>query len=85
MDFPVLGLCQGMQVVTVVQGNDDISLLEDFKVMGQTSVQWITDIDNTTAKSRIFEGFPDDLKEEMAHRQLALHFHNYAPSVAKYN
>ena len=45
-EFPILGICQGIEVIGVVQGNDDINVLDDVVIYGENRpVKWeVTDV-----------------------------------------
>lgn len=53
VEFPVLGICQGLEVISVVQGNDNIDTLDHIKFIGPRKIDWVEN-----QKSRFFNEFP---------------------------
>lgn len=78
-DWPVLGICQGLEVIAVYQANDDIKALSTIDIYGENRpINW------TDAESRFFREFPEDLKDRMEEEGLALHAHTYSTSMDTY-
>lgn len=82
-DWPVLGICQGLEVVSVVQANDDINALDRVVIYGENRpVTWTNSAHN--GESRFFNDFPKYLVDHMQHKGLALHAHTYSISTDTY-
>ena len=80
VEFPILGICQGLEVISVIQGQDDIGTLDDIPVWGMRKVDWIE-----KQKTRFFDEFPEDLRQEMEDHRSGLHLHNFAVSFETFN
>lgn len=77
--WPVLGICQGLEVVSVYQAHDDIKALDLIDIYGENRpINW------THAESRFFQEFPDDLKDRMEEEGLMLHAHTLSTSMETY-
>lgn len=82
-DWPVLGICQGLEVVAVVQAGDDIHALDKVVIYGENRpVTWTNSVHN--GESRFYNDFPKYLVDQMQHQGLALHAHTYSVSTAAY-
>jgi len=61
-DWPVLGICQGLEVVSVVQANDDINALDRVVIYGENRpVTWTNSSQN--GESRFFSEYPKNLMD----------------------
>mmetsp|Transcript_5780 Transcript_5780/g.9905 ORF Transcript_5780/g.9905 Transcript_5780/m.9905 type:complete len:257 (-) Transcript_5780:438-1208(-) len=79
-EWPVLGICQGIEVIGVIFGDDDIHTLDNISIYGENRpVDW--EVKDVRKESRMFQTFPDHLIDEMHKRGLALHAHSYAISI----
>lgn len=75
-DWPVLGVCQGLEVISIYQAGDDISALDRIVIYGENRpISW------TEAESRFFEDFPERIKSQMSNKGLSLHAHTYSTST----
>jgi len=82
-DWPVLGICQGLEVVSVVQANDDIDALDRVVIYGENRpVTWTSSSHN--GEGRFFSEYPQSLKDSMQREGLALHAHTYSVSIDTY-
>ena len=81
--WPILGICQGIEVLGVIFGNDNINTLSEIVIYGESRpVHWeVQDIRN---QSKMFRTFPDYLKDQMGTQGLALHAHSFAISYETY-
>lgn len=78
-DWPVLGICQGLEVISVYQAKDDIEALDKIVIYGENRpINW------TKAESRFFSDFPEELRKEMEEKGLVLHAHTYSTSMETY-
>lgn len=78
-EWPILGVCQGLEVVSVYQANDDIRALDKIVIYGDNRpINW------TDNESVFFKEWPEDLRENMEEEGLALHAHTYSTSMATY-
>ena len=82
-DWPVLGICQGLEVVSVVQALDDINALDRVVIYGENRpVTWTSSFHN--GESRFFSEYPGYLVGQMQSEGLALHAHTYSVSIDTY-
>jgi gamma-glutamyl hydrolase len=83
-EWPILGVCQGLELISILLGEDKISTLDYIDVYGQSlPIDW--KVENVTEESRLFSTFPDYLVEAMDNEGLALHAHTYSVSVETFN
>eukprot|EP00347_Sterkiella_histriomuscorum_P003664 403363421 len=81
--FPILGICQGFQILSMVIAGD-INTLEDIKVIGQNRKK-VWKVADPRSNSKLFSRFEEDLIKAFEEQELCVHFHNYAFSVEKFN
>lgn len=80
-DWPILGVCQGLEVVSVYQANDDINALDKIVIYGENRpINWT----ESTSNSAFFKEWPDEIKDQMEEEGLALHAHTYSTSMDTY-
>lgn len=77
IDFPILGICQGMELISVVQNNDDIGTLDNIKYYGLRTVKWVKG-------TEFYSDFSNDLIIKMTKEKVAAHFHQYGISMTTY-
>ena len=74
-----MGICQGLEVVSVILGGDNIETLDDVDIYGKSRpAHWTT---RKPEDSQLFRKFPANLTAKMAHEGLALHAHSYSVSM----
>ena len=49
----MLGICQGLEVISVIQGKDNIDTLDSIYAFGPRKIDWVEN-----RESRFFNGFP---------------------------
>ena len=78
-----MGICQGLEVVSLILGEDNPSTLDEIFMYGNMEpVTWNqTSLDNST----LFGTFPPALIDHMSVDNLTLHAHSYSIDVATYN
>lgn len=81
--FPILGVCQGFQILTMVLAGD-INTLESIKVQGQNRKK-IWKVEDAQKDSYLFSRFEEDLIKGLAEDDLCLHFHQYAISLDRFH
>ncbi len=73
--FPILGICQGLEVVSIILGDDDIETLSEVYTYGKNHpVIWTTDARDT----KLWSSFSEDLVKKMSHSPVGLHAHHYS-------
>lgn len=79
--WPVLGICQGLEVVSVYQANDSIDALDTIVIYGENRpINWT----GAASNSAFFKDWPKELRDQMEEEGLALHAHTYSTSMATY-
>ena len=52
-EFPILGICQGIEVIGVIQGEDNIQTLSEISIYGENrNVKW--DVKDVRRESKLF-------------------------------
>ena len=75
-----MGICQGLQVISIIHAQDDINVLDDISIYGkELKVDWNVDI--VYKESKMFEQFPNNLWRRMQKEKLVLHAHSFAVSL----
>lgn len=75
-EWPILGICQGLEVISIYQAGDDISVLDEIVIYGENRpINW------TLSESRFFSDFPSSLRDKMETDGLVLHAHTYSTSI----
>jgi gamma-glutamyl-gamma-aminobutyrate hydrolase PuuD len=83
-EWPILGVCQGLEVISYILNDDYVDTLDIIDIYGQSlPIDW--NINDHTVESRLFQTFPDYLVEAMDNDGLALHAHTYAISLDTFN
>ena len=63
-DWPILGICQGLEVISILFGEDNIQTLDEIVIYGESrSIDWA--VQNVTQDSVLFNSFPEYLVESM--------------------
>ena len=79
IDWPILGICQGMEVLSYLVNNDAKDTLSNVVIYGQsTPLRW--EVDSPRSESRLFAGFGQDLLDAMATQELLLQAHDWVVS-----
>jgi len=76
-EWPLIGICQGHEVISIILGNDDIDTLDNVKIFGKRPVHWTVN----PQQSKAFKTFPVDLTDRMTTENYALHAHLYSISM----
>lgn len=64
-NWPVLGICQGLEVLSLILGDDDPEVLGRFDIYGRNRpVHWT--VRNVHKESKMFKSFPQELIQKMA-------------------
>ena len=79
--WPLIGICQGHEVISVILGEDNIDTLDNVKLFGTRPVHWTVDPQET----KVFGKFSEHLTDKMSKNYYALHAHSYAISMDTYN
>jgi gamma-glutamyl-gamma-aminobutyrate hydrolase PuuD len=62
IDFPILGVCQGFELLGIVATGDSKTLLKDVLCINiQQPVKWVHPLEEVRKESRTFEGFSQEL------------------------
>ena len=77
-EFPLLGICQGQQLFSILN-NDDKDLLE--KITYNSVVRKIHWEDR---ESKLFKTFNHDLKDYMENEPSVFHYHSYGVNMESY-
>jgi len=81
-DWPILGTCQGFQILSILAAGDKFELLEVYKMFEDNRpVDW----NLPKEKSRLFSKLPDSLAEDMATVPLTFHVHQFSITMEAYN
>jgi anthranilate/para-aminobenzoate synthase component II len=83
-EWPIMGICQGLEVISVFLNDDKVDTLDIIDIYGQSlPIDW--NVHDITLESRLFQTFPDYLVEAMDNDGLALHAHTYSISLETFN
>jgi gamma-glutamyl-gamma-aminobutyrate hydrolase PuuD len=83
-DWPILGICQGLEVISIILGDDDINTIEIIDIYGRNlPIKWVDEDSNKNSK--FFSKFPQEIIEKMENTGLALHAHTFSVSVDTFN
>jgi len=81
-DWPVIGICQGHEVVSIILGEDKVDTLDAVVIYGENRpVEWVGDPQATNT----FRTFPKGLTDRMASQGYAKHAHSYSISIDTYD
>jgi gamma-glutamyl-gamma-aminobutyrate hydrolase PuuD len=73
--WPVFGICQGLEVISVILGDHDLDTLTEIVIYGQNRpTQWQIKWSDT----RMFKYFTQELAQKMTNIGLSLHAHTYS-------
>lgn len=77
IDFPILGVCQGFELLGLVISGDRNDFLKDVKSQyEQRTVEWQWESGKIVqSETKTFRGFDVGLLERMGKGQLVVHFH----------
>ena len=82
-DFPIIGVCQGFQILTMIVAGDEYTL-EDILIRGENRKKtW--KVANPKTDSVMFSKFEDDLIRGFESDPYCVHFHQWAISTPKFN
>ena len=63
-EWPILGVCQGLEVISILFGEDKLETLDEIVMYGENRpIKW--EISNVTEESVLWSTFPEYLVEEM--------------------
>lgn len=80
--FPVLGICQGLEVIGVILNKGEIEVLDRIVEYGvNRNVNWKVD---PKKESQLWKDFEREVVEYMAQHPSVLHAHTYSISVETY-
>jgi gamma-glutamyl-gamma-aminobutyrate hydrolase PuuD len=80
--WPVLGICQGLEVISLIASGDDTTVLDEIFMYGENrQVSWA---ENST-DSQLWGTFPTYLRDAMEEHRLALHAHSYSVSMPTFD
>jgi gamma-glutamyl-gamma-aminobutyrate hydrolase PuuD len=83
-EWPIIGICQGLEVLSIILGEDDPNTLDYVDIYGQSlPIDW--EVKNVSEESKLFGTFPEYLVNAMQQEGLALHAHTYSVSLDTYN
>jgi gamma-glutamyl-gamma-aminobutyrate hydrolase PuuD len=78
--WPLLGICQGFELISIMLGDNDIYTLSKFTTYGKKrTVNWT--LDDPIHESRTFRYFTPELVEKMRTKKFADHEHTWAVST----
>ena len=78
--WPVLGICQGLEVVSLILSGD-VDTLDEVRIHGESRpIKWAVDEET----SHLFGGFTPQLAAAMEAESLALHAHSFSIGVDTY-
>jgi gamma-glutamyl-gamma-aminobutyrate hydrolase PuuD len=78
-EWPILGICQGLELISINFGGNDPKVLSKISIYGSSlPINWAVANVN---ESHMFKGFPNYLAKNMHTTGLALHAHSFAVSV----
>lgn len=82
-NWPILGICQGLEVLSIIMADDNLGVLDKIVIYGDNlPVTWHK---SNTKDSRMFGSYPVDLLHKMETNGVALHAHTYSVSLETYN
>ena len=71
-EWPILGTCQGFQILSILASNDDFDILEVYKSFEENrKVHWSTDFNS----SHLFHHLSPDTASHMSQSPLTFHVH----------
>ena len=74
--FPLMGICQGFELLAFLANGDDKNTLSDIYHVENRKVDW--HVANVRQESRLFNSFDQDLLDKMASEKYALHLHEWS-------
>lgn len=83
IDFPIIGICQGFELIHYLANEDRKDTLSDVKIYGE-SRPMKSQVDSLAKDSSLFEAFPEELLEMMQTENLLLHAHDWVVKTDTY-
>lgn len=82
-EWPILGVCQGLEVLALILGDDDIDeVLDKVFIYGQTRpICHHTPLDQT----KMWGDFPQELTNKMQIDDVAFHAHDFSISMETFS
>ena len=81
-DWPILGICQGLEVISIILAEDDPNVLDEVFIYGANRpVDWTIPAKN----SELWGNFPQNLTNMMHDKGLTIHAHSYSVGMETFN
>lgn len=85
IDFPILAICQGFELLGIYVNDDSKDVLKDVEcVAKQRKTEWQKPLDEVRATWRLFRDFDQDIIEKMAEEPSVIHFHKWGFPLTDY-
>ena len=82
IDFPIVGICQGFEIIHFLANNDDKETLSTVKIFNQSRPLNFK-VDNIT-DYKLFSNFSDNILHKMQSENLNFHAHEWVVTMDKY-
>lgn len=79
--WPILGICQGLEVIAVLLNQNKLDVLDTIQLYGENrATKWTANHKNTL----MWKDFPSQLITQMTTNPIGLHYHTYSIDLNTY-